>query len=75
MHGSPRGDDYDEDMKLPFKSTDCCRVTLSVVFILPTNIPITVKPVELSTQTPIVFKDSFSPDEYYVGIWQPPKFC
>ncbi len=75
MHGSPRGADYDEDMKLPFKSTDSCRLNFSVVFILPVNVPITIKPVELSTHIPIIFKDSFPVSEYHSGIWQPPKAC
>ena len=35
LHGTPNDTDYDEDMKLPFKSANKCPLNQSTIFVLP----------------------------------------
>jgi len=75
LHGSPKDKDYEEDMKLPFKSTDKCPVNQSVVFVLPATVIISTKPLESAPHSIIFYRDRFIPGGYFSGIWQPPQFC
>ncbi|MDO3643751.1 hypothetical protein [Mucilaginibacter sp. L3T2-6] len=75
VHGSPKDKDYEEDMKLPFKSTDKCPVNQSVVFVLPAGVTISTKPLELVPHGITFYRDRFIPGGYFSGIWQPPQFC
>lgn len=74
LHGSPKDKDYEEDMKLPFKSTDKCPVNQSVVFVLPASVMILTKQLELAPHSVTFYKDRFIPGGYFSGIWQPPQF-
>jgi len=75
MHGSPKSSDYDEDMKLPFKTFDKCVSTIIPV-IVPQNINITVhEPVQLKPEQRVIMLDEFIPSSYLSRIWQPPKSC
>lgn len=75
LHGSPKDKDYEEDMKLPFKSNDRCPVSQSVVFVLPASLIISTKPQESTPNSGSFYKDHFIQGRYFSGIWQPPQFC
>ena len=74
LHGSPKDKDYEEDMKLPFKGTDRCPLTQSVVFVLPASVSILTKPQELTSHSGTFYKEHFIQIGYFSGIWQPPQF-
>lgn len=74
MHGSPKDSDYDEDMKLPFKTPVKSQAGLSAVFVLPANTGRAIKPKELSPQKNTIFNDLFIVVGYSSSVWQPPKF-
>ncbi len=75
MHGNPPFSDYDEDMKLPFKTFDNCISTIIPV-IVPQNIKITAdQPVQVKPEQRSAWLDEFIPSSYLSRIWQPPKFC
>ncbi len=75
MHGSPQSIDYDQDMKLPFKTLDKC-VGTTIPVIVPQNINIPIHlPVQLKKAQRFIMKDEFIPSSYLSRIWQPPKSC
>ncbi len=75
LHGSPKDKDYNEDMKLPFKTTDKYVINFSPVLI-PASIRIlAVKSIELSIIFVINHPTDFIPSVYLSAIWQPPKSC
>ena len=73
MHGSPRDKDYQDDMKLPFKTADKCVVVLSPAFVPIVQTVSKIKPVELPKFEMGVYQDNFIPSTYLSSIWQPPK--
>ncbi len=75
FNGNPHDADYDQDMKLPFKS---CTTTLMVTALEPAS--------ALPYNTPAFIQWNNSPQyitlnstplftNYGNNIWQPPKFC
>jgi hypothetical protein len=73
MHGEVNDDDFDKDMKLPFKSHNSCSCS-SITFLqavpnydLFYNIFFTT-----TTKTNFGYSFSFIPN-YFSSIWQPPK--
>ena len=76
-HGIVVDDDYEKDMKLPFKSTnDCAAISVSTP---PPSSPYTPIPqpvvVAESKKVFIKSKDLFLKSSYLSCIWQPPKSC
>ena len=69
-----KDNDYEKDMKLPFKSHDT-----SQTFIFVANPPVTPYISSLSInfkeKTFCHYDEQFLPTFYLSGIWQPPKFC
>lgn len=72
LHGSPKDDDYDKDMQLPFKTAECASsVTLEITPAQP-----------FSALQPVVFIEKSYPSldnssvrfNHTADIWQPPKF-
>jgi hypothetical protein len=75
MHGSPKDKDYQDDMKLPFKSMDNCTAAFSPAFV-PTANPVSeIKIVELTKVKGTLLKPNFIPSAYLSSIWQPPRSC
>jgi len=75
MHGSPRDNDYQDDMKLPFKTADNSTVNLSPFFSPISSIASEIKPVELPKLATCTFSEDFIPSAHLSRIWQPPKSC
>jgi hypothetical protein len=75
MHGSPKDKDYQDDMKLPFKSADNCTAALSPAFVPTVNLISEIKIVELPKIKGTLRKSDFIPSAYLSSIWQPPKSC
>ena len=74
-HGDVKDGDYDEDMKLPFKSHDGCINSHSMAF-NPNNFgELSTKPVYSESKTYSIYKESFLKSSYLSFIWQPPKSC
>lgn len=75
MHGSPRDKDYDEDMKLPFKTADNC-----VSMVSPVVIPLLAHTLEnlvvhIPEKEMHIPKAELIPSSYLSCVWQPPKCC
>ena len=74
-HGDVKDADYDEDMKLPFKSHDGCISSFSIAFIPHTFSELFAKPFCTESKTYSIYKEHFLKSSYLSFIWQPPKFC
>lgn len=68
-------EDYDQDMKLPFKSDEgCININLTAVISSPLS-DLDLDPHVKETQTFFSYKESFLPSSFLSSIWQPPKSC
>jgi hypothetical protein len=66
--------DYDEDMKLPFKSHDGC-VNASVVVFIPSNFSYSIpKPLSSEKNSYTIYSEDDLNSSFPSSIWQPPKF-
>jgi hypothetical protein len=74
-HGDVKDADYDEDMKLPFKSHDGCVNTFFISFVPNTFDDLSTKPVYIEDNTYSVYEETFLTSSYLSFIWQPPKSC
>jgi hypothetical protein len=76
-NGDVKDADYEEDMKLPFKSHSNSVTTSIVDVVANTVLKITIHPkpnfVELNVI--IISEEAFFASSYHSNIWQPPKFC
>lgn len=73
LHGSPKDKDYNEDMKLPFKSSHNCTITLSPVLV-PQFVRAIDAPLAAAVAKRIhIPKARFVPFSYLANIWQPPR--
>lgn len=75
MHGSPKDNDYKDDMRLPFKSADNCTAALSPAFVPMVNQGFSIKTMELPKLEKTAGKADFVLFAYLSSIWQPPKSC
>lgn len=69
-------DDYEKDVKLPFKSNNtCCNCNISHIYIFQYN-KVDIQEIfhEVTINTYYIFKDDFSVSQNHKSIWQPPKF-
>jgi hypothetical protein len=67
--------DYNEDMKLPFKTeNNTVALTSSTYFPLLSTISITV-PAQFTEKNSFVLTEQFILSRYLSNIWQPPKAC
>ncbi len=69
--GSPKDKDYDRDMQLPFKTTDCSLLANIVVPLQPVSI--TTNPEFFVTNYYPAFKNNTSLPNHFSDIWQPPR--
>lgn len=68
--------DYEKDMKLPFKSHDCCGN--SIVAYITEAIPVFLfkeKPVYHEAKSFSIYEEAFCISSFHSNIWQPPKAC
>ncbi len=74
MHGSPKDKDYDEDMKLPFKSCETNLVIISSVLAPNPTQALDIPWSPLVKNKIHIYRNDYVP--YFEGsdIWQPPKF-
>lgn len=75
LHGSPKDKDFEEDMKLPFKTCGDC-----ISSIVPAFVPVMVqlssaKFIEIPVMKNHRSQDQFIISSYLANIWQPPKYC
>lgn len=73
-HGSPKDDDHDKDMKLPFKSIANAGYAYSFCIFLP---ELNLNKLVYFKSDKLIFPDcSFTYFSSFLStIWQPPKFC
>jgi len=75
MHGEVQDDDFDKDMKLPFKSHSSCSCS-TITYLQPApNYDLFYNVFfKATTNTNFAYTSSFIPN-YFSSIWQPPKIC
>ena len=74
-HGDVMDADYDQDMKLPFKSHDGCFSSASVIFVNAGFQTLDHKVLVSSNNMYSVYNEPLVPSAYLSFIWQPPKAC
>jgi hypothetical protein len=76
-HGDVKDADYEEDMKLPFKSHSNSVTTSIVDVVANTVLKIVIhpKPNFVPLKVIIISEEAFFASSYHSNIWQPPKFC
>ncbi|MEO8761145.1 MAG: hypothetical protein ABI388_07520 [Bacteroidia bacterium] len=75
-HGNVHDDDYDKDMKLPFKTHDTCLGANSVIFVTVNFSCSVSKPLPLSKNIDyLIYNENLAPSVQLSSIWQPPKSC
>ena len=76
-NGDVKDADYEEDMKLPFKSHSNTITTNIVDAMASTVLKITIhpKPNFVELKVIIIAKEAIFASSYHSNIWQPPKFC
>ena len=68
--------DYDEDMKLPFKTHNGCLAVNSIIFITNGFSCDVSKPLPLSgSSNYLSYDENILPAAYLSSVWQPPKSC
>ncbi|RYE22414.1 MAG: hypothetical protein EOP51_13300 [Sphingobacteriales bacterium] len=73
LHGSPKDNDYDRDMQLPFKTIVECSYSLTTAAVpraLQLSLP---EPIALAPTTKIIPQDRFKFSSNLADIWQPPR--
>ena len=69
--GDIKDKDYDKDMQLPFKTTDCSTAFSAAV--TPNFVSIEIEPRFVETRTYPALKNTFILSSHSNEIWQPPK--
>ena len=75
--GDVKDADYEEDMKLPFKSHNNSATTSIIGVVVNSVLKIVIHPKTNFVQPKVAFisEESFFVSSYLSNIWQPPKFC
>lgn len=74
-HGDVKDADYDEDMKLPFKTHNTCVGITSISFIPDNFEDLLIKPILSEENSYSNYQEKFLTSSYLSFIWQPPKVC
>ena len=74
-HGDVKDADYDDDMKLPFKSHEGCISATFVAYTPSTFDELLTKPGYTESKSYLVHSEKFLTSSYLSFIWQPPKSC
>ncbi len=72
FNGDVKDADYEQDMKLPFKSHS--ESGHSTVLALIPQKTVIVKRLYIEPHTFLIYEDMFLTSSHLSGIWQPPKF-
>lgn len=75
LYGSPNDKDYQDDMKLPFKTADGCITSVSPCLIPALPGFFIVRSVKIMINKNPISEDQFLLSSYLSRIWQPPKSC
>jgi hypothetical protein len=67
--------DYDEDMKLPFKTHNSCVGITSISFIPNSFADLLIKPILSEENSYFNYQERFLTSSCPSSIWQPPKAC
>ncbi|MDI9319475.1 MAG: hypothetical protein QM530_03275 [Phycisphaerales bacterium] len=75
--GNAKDADYEKDMKLPFKSHDCCSSINIVAFIAQPIAAFTIqeRPIYRTQKSFSTLKEVCLRASFLSNIWQPPKTC
>lgn len=74
-HEDVKDADYDEDMKLPFKSHNLGFGISSLSFVPGDHKDFIFKLPDTGQEFSFFYKDAFLPSTLLSSIWQPPKAC
>ena len=76
-NGDVKDADYEEDMKLPFKSHNNSVATSIIDVVAYSVLKIVIHPRAIFVQPKVAFisEEAFFTSSYLSNIWQPPKFC
>jgi len=74
LNGDVKDADYDEDMKLPFKTPSTC-FNLVVSCAPTTFTELTISSQDSDENFYCNYKENFLSSSCLSSIWQPPKFC
>jgi hypothetical protein len=74
MHGSPKDKDYDEDMKLPFKTSCDCIFAVATAIVPQVFTFSFTKPLATLEKKNYIILNQCIASAYLANIWQPPKF-
>ena len=72
--GDKKDADYEQDMKLPFK-THCENAHHTYLALIPQKPTVADKKAHAEPRTFLIHKEIFLTSSYLSGIWQPPKFA
>lgn len=70
--GNPKDDDYNRDMQLPFKTTECSSL-ITVAVVLQSSVAAERPEFFVANSYPAL-KNNIIPSSHFSDIWQPPKF-
>jgi hypothetical protein len=73
--GDIKDKDYEEDMKLPFKTYNGCATANLLSFFITTSYRFVLKEPASSAKLYPLYSDNFSSSAFLSSIWQPPKSC
>jgi hypothetical protein len=73
--GDVQSSDYEQDMKLPFKTHETCTTTLSVFFLPNAFVFSSNKVFVDGTKKTFLNKDELIPSIFLSNIWQPPRLA
>lgn len=74
-NGDVKDADYDEDMKLPFKTHTTCSVNSIFYFTSNNFAELAIKPQNSEEKSYVNCHEAFLTSYCVSSIWQPPKFC
>lgn len=73
--GEVKDADYDQDMKLPFKSQDDCVSTISNIYIPLSESFSIQQPKQVAEVRTFAIEDVFLLPYFHSAIWHPPRVC
>ena len=72
FNNHPIDGDHEQDMQLPFKTSDCLLAITSNE--IPEPIVIAIQPLPVATKSSPKVKSDWNPSSYIVDIFRPPQF-
>jgi len=75
LHGSPKDEDYDRDMQLPFKTSDNIISSITTAFVPLIGQFSIARQIKISEKKKYVTQNQFILSSCLSKIWHPPKSC